>query len=230
MARKALQMVQLHPAASSNAMMFVAMGIINRNGGGDYREPRPLLVITPSGGSNCGRRGNRSANTATCAPWCVCRGGDNGTTCEGCRLEITSSQQWDGPPVVEPACQNRRGPRFRLLESDGTMRSRFWAAPSSARGEICTRACLCARLAAAQTSITINIHGDMWKILKRIKQQRPRRTHQTTFFLAPTDGELRLSRGGETSHGRPRFPTTHESGIVCLLGARAEHQKSPITV
>lgn len=146
-------------------------------------------------------------------------GGDNGTTCEGCRLEITSSQQWDGPPVVEPACQNRRGPRFRLLESDGTMRSRFWAAPSSARGEICTRACLCARLAAAQTSITINIHGDMWKILKRIKQQRPRRTHQTTFFLAPTDGELRLSRGGETSHGRPRFPTTHESGIVCLLGA-----------
>lgn len=72
--RKALQVVQLHPAVSSNAMTLVAMRIINRNGGGDYREPRPLLVITPFGGSNCGRRGNRNANTATCAPWCVCRG------------------------------------------------------------------------------------------------------------------------------------------------------------
>lgn len=46
-ARKALRIAKLHIAATDSVMMLVAMRIINRNAG-DYRVPRPLLVITPS--------------------------------------------------------------------------------------------------------------------------------------------------------------------------------------
>lgn len=69
--RVAARNPQPHPAVSDSMMMLVTMRIINRNGG-DYREPRSPLVITTFGGSNCGRRGNRNANTATCVLLCVC--------------------------------------------------------------------------------------------------------------------------------------------------------------
>lgn len=70
-----------------SVMMHVKIRIINRNGGGDYREPRAApLVITPSRGYNYGHHGNHHANLDTCAPWSCVPVSCRKTTFEGLSL------------------------------------------------------------------------------------------------------------------------------------------------
>lgn len=70
-----------------SVMMHVKIRIINRNRGGDYREPRAApLVITPSRGNNYGHHGNHHANLDTCAPWSCVPVSCRKTTFEGLSL------------------------------------------------------------------------------------------------------------------------------------------------